>query len=72
MKQVVSKAVRAMEEAEDWMRQLGLGRLQNTPADVSFTCGLKVGRVEAARLALAEHEERSERARSRSRKARGA
>lgn len=70
MRHVVEKAVDVMREAEDFLRRLGM--TAGTAPDVAFTCGLKTGRLECARMALRDHEERSERARAAAKKARTA
>lgn len=70
MKHVVWKAIGVMDEVERFLRDQGMR--QHTSPEFAFTCGLKVGRLECARLALGEHETRSERARAAARKSRKA
>jgi hypothetical protein len=66
VKGVVEKAIWAMSDAEEFLRHIGLR--QGQAADVAFTCGLKVGRLERTRLDLEEHETRRERAQKARRK----
>lgn len=66
MRKVVENAVEAMSDARHWLTQVGTRH--TTAVDVAFTCGLKCGRLDAAREALADQETRSERARAAARK----
>lgn len=66
MRKVVENAVEAMDDARTWLTNVGT-RYAGA-IDVAFTCGVKCGRLDAARTALVEQEERSERARAAAKK----
>jgi hypothetical protein len=66
VRQVVTTAIAVMDEVERFLREQGMR--EHTAPVFAFTCGLKVGRLECARTALREHEEKSERARGAAKK----